>query len=526
MRELTRSRIAVVAALAALPVSVARGVCAPGYSGGDWYDATRGDAAAYDVVVDREDNVIAAGFQTVDETSAYMGRKAAWMVRKYRPDGGTLWTRTVFGGKAWGGAAKALALDREGNIIVVGYEVHADIAQGNNWLTMKFDRDGKELWERKYNAAGDGDDWAAAVAVDSSGAIVVAGAEDRTDSGRGHDWRIHKYSPDGGALWNDSYNSDAPDSLDQATAVAIGREGSIYVAGIQDRGQAGESDNWLIRCYSPEGKVRWSRAHNSDRNGRDIPYAADVDVYGNLVVAGVTDADDNKRRSIHVRKYRPTGELIGSFSHRSRGSMGDEARDVLFTPDGDVIVVGSEDRDFGRERDLAVRSFSFAGSQKWVLYHDAGNDNRSQAEGVAMNSKGDLMVAGWDAEKGWKGMNWVVIRYRPAPCPETSLSIEVTRQANLRHVQLNLAVKNAGPITISEIKPEFKLTAGDAILADAQGPNPAGPLTLDAGQSGEFHWTYGVTGSGKVAAEVTVKGKENRDWKEVSSTAKAELVLD
>ena len=63
------------------------------------------------------------------------------------------------------------------------------------------------LWKKRYNGPGNGDDSATAIAVDGNGNVYVTGRSDGGSSG--YDYATLKYDPDGKLLWENRYNGPA-----------------------------------------------------------------------------------------------------------------------------------------------------------------------------------------------------------------------------------------------------------------------------------------------------------------------------
>ena len=83
-------------------------------------------------------------------------------------------------------------------------------------------------WTADFAGVDGGLDWANAVAVDSSGNVIVVGSE--TNAVTGLDWKIIKYDSAGNLLYEAYY--DGAESLDDgATGVAVDSAGNIWVSG-------------------------------------------------------------------------------------------------------------------------------------------------------------------------------------------------------------------------------------------------------------------------------------------------------
>ena len=121
--------------------------------------------------------------------------------------------------------ATAIAVDESGNVYVTGRSFKGS-GTGFDYTTIKYNKDGIQQWVTSYSGPGNGDDEAVAIAVDSSGVYVTGKI---TGNGTGFDYCTVKYDSSGNKLWNETYNG--PDNgNDEAAALAIDSTG-VYVTG-------------------------------------------------------------------------------------------------------------------------------------------------------------------------------------------------------------------------------------------------------------------------------------------------------
>ena len=171
--------------------------------------------------------------------------------------------------------AKAMAVDAAGNIIVVGY---TDNGSGDDYQVAKFKADGSGLaWTPgSYAHTGAGDDIATAVAVDSSGNIIVTGTV--WNGINNEDIHTIKYNGETGVvMWQETYVSAGRDT---ATAIAVDGDNNVYVAGYAFNGT--RQDDFLILKYpSAGGAPAWVELYDDtaypDNDNRILAIAAGVD---------------------------------------------------------------------------------------------------------------------------------------------------------------------------------------------------------------------------------------------------------
>ncbi|EQB62961.1 MAG: NHL repeat containing protein [candidate division Zixibacteria bacterium RBG-1] len=174
---------------------------------------------AYDLAVDGSGNVYVTGFcnggEAIDDYATI----------KYGPDGETLWVRLYNGPGNGQDIAYALAVDGSGNVYVTGF---CSGGGAIDYATIKYGPDGETLWVRLYNGPGNGYDQANALAVDHIGNVYVTGFSEAW--GTSHDYATIKYAPNGDILWVRRYSG--PGNYDDyASALALDSSGNVYVTG-------------------------------------------------------------------------------------------------------------------------------------------------------------------------------------------------------------------------------------------------------------------------------------------------------
>jgi hypothetical protein len=107
---------------------------------------------------------------------------------KYNPDGNEVWVARYNGPANSRDYGECIALDDSGNIYVTGASW---VSEYSDYITIKYDANGIELWVARYNGPGNGSDYPYGLAVDSSGQVYVAGWSD--GSGTYADYAAVKY---------------------------------------------------------------------------------------------------------------------------------------------------------------------------------------------------------------------------------------------------------------------------------------------------------------------------------------------
>ena len=130
-----------------------------------------------------------------------------------------LWHKTYDSGyDDW---AQGVAVDSGDNVIVTGYTTNDD--KNTDYYTIKYDKDGNEIWSKSYD--GGKDDQTRGVAVDSEDNIIVTGC---SFDGSTDVYCTIKYDTDGNEIWNKTWDDG---NTDQAEAVAVDSQDNIIVTG-------------------------------------------------------------------------------------------------------------------------------------------------------------------------------------------------------------------------------------------------------------------------------------------------------
>jgi exo-poly-alpha-galacturonosidase len=197
----------------------------------------------YQLVIDSSGNVYACG------ESAGNGTDQDCLTVKYSPAGTRLWAEPYNNAAANGlDLLEAIALDSAGNVYVTG---SVETPTDSNYVTIKYNPSGTQLWTKFYTGTAAGWDEAYAIAVDSDDNVVVTGYSEGATSG---DAATVKYNGQTGTqLWAARYNA-AGDATDYAQAIATDRFGRVYIHG---RSIEWYSADYLTICYDSNGIQQW-----------------------------------------------------------------------------------------------------------------------------------------------------------------------------------------------------------------------------------------------------------------------------
>ncbi len=300
--------------------------------------------------------------------------------------GATKWLEQ-FGGPASDGGG-SVATGPSGAIYVAGSTsgtLGNASSGGQDVVLAKLDGSGKRAWVRQFGTAGA--DWASAVAVGQDGAIYVAGSLDNTSTEALHSNAhpfLARFDPSGHRSWLERLGGSAEG---QAQAVAVDSAGDVYVAGgtsgaFPGQRNAGGFDVFLAK-YSPTGTLSWARQFGGAN--RDFGMGVAVGPDGAVYLTGNAQMFNAGIIMGFLAKYDASGNRAWLVP---AGDRGNTAFGVTVGPHGGVFVTGMAGG--GATSQAIVVAFNSDGQHRWT------RKLGSYAEGLAIASdaRGDVIVGG------------------------------------------------------------------------------------------------------------------------------------
>ena len=316
----------------------------------------------------------------------------------------------------------AMTTDSAGNLYITGFisTLHNDV----DYLTLKYDPDGKLLWRRRYNGPGNDLDRARSIAVDQDGNVYVTG---ESDNGKGNgatklsglDWATIKYDKDGNRKWVARYN-DPDDGEDRPVKLCVDAAGNVYVAGDATvkrdvNGHLWPRKEWEIVKYDSQGRQVWA---HSERAAADYLEAEAVDMAidpdGNVYVTGSygTARLGRAKTDLLTVKYAPSGDCLWRKTYPGKDFGDVFACRIALDGFGNVYVTGEQyDGDLmnnGTQKDIVTLKYDAAGNEIWCRVYDNAHLNDTP-HALAVDKMGNVTIAG---QTGWEfNRDYLVLRY-------------------------------------------------------------------------------------------------------------------
>jgi len=339
-------------------------------------------------VIDASGNIYGAGL------TASIGAGGNDIVLfKLSPAGSVIWQRTL--GGAGSDTAYSVALDSSGAVYVAG-STDSQGAGLSELLLAKYSNSGVLQWQRSLGGAGN--EFGAAIAISSGDAIYVAGT---TNPGVGSgDMLLARYSTSGTIQWQVRLGGA---SSEAGNGVTVDSSGNVYICGFSGSTGSGSLDA-IIAKYNSAGALQWQRSLSAA--GTDIANGVVADSFGGVCVVGNTDSQGAGANDLLISKYNSSGALQWQ---RSLGGAGNEYGFRITTDSaGDFYVAGRSDAIGAGLSELLLAKYSNSGVLQWQ--RSLGGAGNEFGTGIALGPSGEMCVLGRTESAGAGGQDIIVAR--------------------------------------------------------------------------------------------------------------------
>ncbi len=387
-------------------------------------DASSGVTTAQATVVDGSGNVYVLGNATGDFGSQLNQGTQDVYITKYDSAGNVVWQNLV--GSAGSASGYGLALDPAGGVVIAGTSTAdmtaTSIGDGNNdSFVASYDAKGNQTWVTQIPTLATNQ--ANSVSVDASGNIIIGGSVSGGVIGAGQirqgttgsDAYLVQLSSKGKILAENQFGTTG---VDQVSATAIGSDGSLYVASVQN----GEA---IISKYASSDITAapvWSQDIGALQPGGSIGGLA---VSGNqLYLSGTTNnanltgggasiaAASNGGKEAFVFKLTDNGASVSSNQVSYVGTAAtDQGGAVTVASDGTVYLAGTTSGTFaGQNRSVQnvnnafVAALNSNGSVAWTQQY-GGASGQSTGAAVAVDPNGASVLDALGLPSGTVNVN-------------------------------------------------------------------------------------------------------------------------
>jgi len=348
---------------------------------------------AYAITLDSLGNIYLVG-DTYNPTSM-----SDICLLKFNSEGNYQWNRTWDGLINENDGAHDIVLDSSENIYLAGYTNKT--VSGYDICLLKFDSSGNYQWNRTLD--GGYDEWAAAIALDSSSNIYLAGSTSSIMSN--YDFCLVKFDSSGNYQWNSTWDGGVED---YAYDIALDSSGNIYLAGVTYNATS-YYDMCLVK-FDSSGAYQWARTWDRNINDEDWAYAIALDSSNNIYLAGwsYNMAGDS---DMCLLKFNNYGDFQWNRTWDGVINDNDFAYDITLDSSENIYLAGST-YNMGSGNDFCVVKFDSSGNYQWNNAWHGGIDDF--AFEIALDSSENIYLAGYTYNTtSWDDM--CLVKYNSAP---------------------------------------------------------------------------------------------------------------
>jgi uncharacterized delta-60 repeat protein len=272
-----------------------------------------------------------------------------------------------------------------------------------------------QAWVQRYNGPGNSHDYAYALAVDASNAVLVAGSV--TVGGLAYDYRTIKYSSAGVPLWTNDYHGPALYRDDSPTALAVDGSNNVIVTGYSNGGGSGRFVDYATIKYSSTGVPLWTNRYDGPTNRDDQAQAVVVDGSNCVIVTGHSESGPSDHDYVTI-KYSSAGTPLWTNRYSGPGNGYDYANALAVDSSNSVIVAGAS-YGSGSSWDCTTLKYSSAGVPLWTNRYNGPGNSSDQALSVAVDRSDNVIVTGASARSNALPLNfdYATIKYSSTGTP-------------------------------------------------------------------------------------------------------------
>lgn len=292
----------------------------------------------------------------------------------------------------------AITVDNEEYSYVAGYI--SGISSGKDIAVIKYSPLGDTVWMKTFNGTENSDDEASAIVLGSDGSIYVTGFVSNNFTGK--DIILLKYKSSGDLEWFINYFYNGSYSDDRGLDMKIDNSDNIFLTGyVTDN-----SGNVLIAAqkYSSGGALIWSTidlSFSGTNHGKKI----ETDNSGNAYVTGFVNQGGSS--DIVLVKYNTAGNIV--FRQTAGGSGEDKAWGIAVDDDSFIYITGYTTNSESNT-DCFTAKYNVFGEMLWSRTFNGNGNAEDKAWGIAVDDDNAVYITG-NAADIQNNSNFIVIKY-------------------------------------------------------------------------------------------------------------------
>ncbi len=339
---------------------------------------------AHAIAVDTSGNVYVTGWSNGGATTGY-----DFATVKYNSAGVQQWASRYNNTTNGTDEAWDISVDYAGNVYIAG----TSDGSGSNSaaVAIKYNSAGVQQYAKRFNGAGSGIDAFFAIYVDPvSGDNYVTGYTYQSTAAD-FDFITVKYNTAGTQVWATQYDSPA-DNYDEARAIAVDAAGNVYVTGYTQTAVLTNYDYATVK-YNSAGVQQWAKTYNGSGNDYDRANAIKLDAANNVYVTGRSVGVSPDAEDIVTIKYDNAGTQKWLARYNGPTSGYDEGKALVIDALGNTYVTGYS-YTTGVNNDFTTIKYDSTGAQQWITKYNGTGNNSDQSLAVGVDNIGNVFVAG------------------------------------------------------------------------------------------------------------------------------------
>ncbi|HEY9602491.1 MAG TPA: putative Ig domain-containing protein [Allocoleopsis sp.] len=404
-----------------------------------------------------------------------------------------------------------VAMDSDGDFVVTWSSFGQD---GSGWgvYAQRYNSAGQALGsEFKVNTTSTNYQLYSTVAMDSDGDFVVTWSSFGQD-GSSYGVYAQRYNAAGQSVGSEFQVNTTTSNEQQYSTVAMGADGRFVVAW-SSYGQDGSGWGVYAQRYNAAGQPIGSefRVNTTTTNHQQYSSVA-VDADGDFVITWSSAGQDGSGWGVYAQRYSAAGQPVGSeFKVNTTTSNDQLYSTVAIDANGEFVISWSSNRQGSLGYDVYAQRYNSVGQPVGSEFQvNTTTINNQQYSSVAMDGRGNFVVAWNSSEQDGSGDGVYAQRYQVNVAPTTSGISNVTVLEDASNTAIDLfaafaddndtdaqltytIVNNSNPnlFSATTIDP----VTGQLVLAYAPNANGAGNMTIRARDTGGLYveTAFGVT---------------------------------
>jgi len=289
-------------------------------------------------VIKTKDN----GYAIFGYTSLNLYGEQDFLLIKVDSNGNILWRNKYSSTASENGAAFVQTNDEE---YVMAGMVYLASEQISNFMLIKADKSGKEIWKKIYKSMFNS--YCLSIDLAKDGGFILCGEENG-------DFCLLKTDRDGNELWRKTYGGSLSE---RAYSVKATNDGGYITAGYTLSYGEGSFDWWLVKTDS-QGNEEWNKTFGDGLTGEEAKDVQQTEDGGYIILGSTAEYPGNA--NILLIK---TDEFGNAVWQKSYGGIGAElGSNIQLTSDNGFIIIGS------------TESYGLGGYDIWLIKTDNNGD--------------------------------------------------------------------------------------------------------------------------------------------------------